>query len=163
MSSSASEPGRLDGVRKGRVATGVIGVLAGVGYTAMATDLPFGDMQQPGAAVFPVAVGVGCVLISLVTCAEAYFSGAAKGEFTLPPPAARRAFWGFLAAVVAYVLTVPFLGQYLAATLFVVAGIKVLGASLRTAILYGVALGLGLSFAFIELLGVRMPPGIVTP
>ncbi|MGH3660603.1 MAG: tripartite tricarboxylate transporter TctB family protein [Micromonosporaceae bacterium] len=163
MSSSASEPGRLDGVRKGRVVTGVIGVIAGLGYTVMATDLPFGDMQQPGAAVFPVAVGVGCVVISLATCAEAWFSGVVKGEVTLPPPAARRAFWGFLAAVAAYVLSVPFLGQYLAATLFMVTGIKVLGASLRTATLYGVALGLGLSFAFIELLGVRMPPGLLTP
>lgn len=67
-----------------------------------------------------------------------------------------------VAVILGYILMLPVLGQYIAAAGFGVLTVKAFGhySWIRAAI-YGVALSLGINLFFIELLGVRMPSGLM--
>ena len=58
--------------RKGYLVMGGGGLLAAAVYLGLAVQLPFGEMDQPGAAIFPVVVGVILTLASLATLREGW-------------------------------------------------------------------------------------------
>ncbi|WP_324276723.1 tripartite tricarboxylate transporter TctB family protein [Blastococcus brunescens] len=68
------------------------------------------------------------------------------------------------AGLVAFVALYQFLGQYVGASLFMIFALSVLGnRSWPRNVLYGLAIGLGISAFFMELLGVRLPMGVTGP
>ncbi|MBF8185012.1 tripartite tricarboxylate transporter TctB family protein [Nonomuraea sp. K274] len=150
----------LDGVRRGRMIVGAVMFAVGAVYTAHAFTLPMGTTAQPGAAMYPIIVGAGCLVISVLTMAEARFTTKVTGEYERAAPGRGRFVLGLGGIIVVYLLLLPLIGQYLAAALFGAAAVGVLGTRpWWKAVLHGVLLGLIISYVFLELLGVRLPAG----
>lgn len=162
--SSGSEARRsLDGKRRGRLVAGAIGFLLGLAYTAYAfLELPMGTMDQPGAGVFPVIVGLGCIVASILTCLEAGLTTAVSGAVELPEGDRRRRLVILVLATLGYVVALPLLGQYVSSVVFAVVVVRALGSqSILRSLAYGTPLAVGLSYLFLDVLGVRMPTGIL--
>ena len=58
--------------RNAYLVMGGIGLVLAAGYLGMSFQLPFGQIDQPGAALFPVIVGVILMLDSLTTMWEGW-------------------------------------------------------------------------------------------
>ena len=65
--------------RSAYLATGGLGILLSAGYLAMATQLPLGEMDAPGAGLFPVLVGAIMCFASLTTVWEGWQTPRADG------------------------------------------------------------------------------------
>jgi putative tricarboxylic transport membrane protein len=136
-------------------------VVVAAGYLLAALDLERGTLASSGPGFFPVIVGVAFLVISVLTVVETIRSAPDDGD-VLPPAEQRRTVALFLVLTAGYVLLLPSLGQYLAASIFVVLVLKLLG--VRTwihAVGFGVVIAVLVSGFFIELLGVRMPEGLL--
>jgi putative tricarboxylic transport membrane protein len=155
----------LDGKRKGRMIAGGLGLLFGLWFTWYTwTNVPMGTQDRPGAGVFPLVVGIGLVLVSLMTIVEAWRTAAVAGEVGFPTGEKRRTLLLLAAAFVAFVALYQFLGQYVASSLFMIAALAILGTrSWVRNVLYGLAIGVTISFVFVELLGVNLPMGVLGP
>lgn len=150
-----------DPQRRGRMIFGAVSLMVAVGYLLEALDMPRGSTEHPGPGLWPIAVGTAWIVISLLVIAEAAVSSAVGGEIELPTGRERRNVLAFLGATVAFVVLLPMLGQYIAASLYAVAVIKLLSTlSWARAVAYGVLLGGGISFAFITLMQIRLPVGL---
>jgi putative tricarboxylic transport membrane protein len=150
-----------DPQRRGRMLFGGASLMVAVGYLVEALGMPRGTAEHPGPGQWPIAVGVAWIVISLLVIAEAAVSSDVGGEIELPSGRERRNVLAFLAVTVVFVVVLPFLGQYIAASLYAVAIIKLLSSlSWPRAVAYGVALGAGISFAFITVLQIRLPVGL---
>jgi putative tricarboxylic transport membrane protein len=140
---------------------GAVSLMVAVGYLVEALGMPRGTSQHPGPGQWPLAVGVAWIVISILVIAEAAISTEIGGEIELPTGRERRNVLIFLAVTVAFVVVLPVLGQYIAASLYAVAVVKLLSTvSWARAVAYGVLLGAGISFAFITLLQIRLPIGL---
>ena len=150
-----------DPQRRGRMILGAVSLMISVGYLMEAVGMPRGSAGQPGPGLWPVAVGIAWIVISVLVVAEAALSSEVSGEVEIPTGQERRNVLLFLAATLGFVVLLPLLGQYIAASLYAVAVIKLLSPLtwLRAAA-YGVLLGAGLSWAFIGILQIRLPVGI---
>jgi len=136
-------------------------LLIAVGYLVEALGMPRGTSEHPGPGVWPLAVGVAWIVISILVIAEAVVLREIGGEIELPTGRERRNVLIFLAVTVAFVVVLPVLGQYIAASLYAVAVVKLLSTvSWARAVGYGVLLGAGISFVFITLLQIRLPIGL---
>ena len=136
-------------------------LLIAVGYLVEALGMPRGTSEHPGPGVWPLAVGVAWIVISILVIAEAVVLREIGGEIELPTGRERRNVLIFLAVTIAFVVVLPVLGQYIAASLYAVAVVKLLSTvSWARAVAYGVLLGAGISFAFITLLQIRLPVGL---
>lgn len=146
--------------RTGRVVVGIVGFMVAVGYTLEARAMPMGTAEAPGPGAFPWIVGLVACVISLIVVAEAIWGDVVQGDVDLPSGRNARLVLGFAGATVAYVVALPFLGQYVAAVLYMTGLLKLLGPHRwpRT-IAYGVVSGVAVSWIFIGLLGIRMPTG----
>ncbi|WNV74171.1 tripartite tricarboxylate transporter TctB family protein [Geodermatophilus sp. DSM 44513] len=155
----------LDSKRRGRVIAGVLGLLLGAGFSWYTwSTLSFGTQDRPGAGVFPLVVGIGMVVVSVLTIAEALLTDQVSGDVRFPAGRQRRSVVLVSAALVAFVALYQFLGQYIASSLFVIAALAVLGTrSWPRNVLYGTAIGVAISAFFVELLGVRLPEGLLGP
>lgn len=148
----------LDAKRRGRAIAGVAGFLVAVAYLVQATTLPVGTLRDPGAAVFPLAVGAGFVVVSVLTVVEAWRAPGEDGELQLPKGRDLRRLLSLLGALVGYAVVLPVLGHLVASVLFAVVAIRVLSSvSLLRVALYGTALGVGIFSFFVAFLGVPMP------
>lgn len=155
-------PGRqLDQKSLGRLIVGVVGLAGSIGYLVMAIDMPTGSMDSPGPGMFPIGVGVLAVVVSLIVIGEGLLKSGPTGDVELPVRFERRQALYFLGTLVAYILLLPLLGQYVAASLYVIATLKLLGGlSWVRSILVGLAMGIGVSALFGEVLDVSLPSGI---
>jgi putative tricarboxylic transport membrane protein len=150
-----------DPQRRGRMIFGAVSLMVAVGYLVEALGMPRGTSQHPGPGQWPLAVGVAWIVISILVIAEAAISTEIGGEIELPTGRERRNVLIFLAVTVAFVVVLPVLGQYIAASLYAVAVVKLLSTvSWARAVGYGVLLGAGISFVFITLLQIRLPIGL---
>lgn len=150
--------------RTGRAAVGVIGLMAAIGYTIEATGMPLGTQGAPGPAMFPIVVGVAAAIISVVVVVEALKRPAVEEDIDIPSGTQRRNVLGFAGATVLLVVLLPVLGQYIAASLYATAMVKVLSPHgwLRS-VAYGVLTGVAISWIFIEMFSVRLPTGLLGP
>ncbi len=155
----------LDSKRKGRLVAGVLGLALGAWFSWYTwSAVPMGTQDRPGAGVFPLVVGIGMVVVSVLTIVEAWLTDAVSGEIRLPTGEKRRTVLLLAAAVVAFVALYPFLGQYLASSLFMIVALSVLGTrSWARNVVYGTAIGVAISTFFIEVLEVRLPLGLLGP
>ncbi|TFV64747.1 tripartite tricarboxylate transporter TctB family protein [Geodermatophilus sp. DF01-2] len=155
----------LDSKRRGRIIAGTLGLLLGVWFSWYTwVNVPFGTQERPGAGVFPLFVGLLMIAVSLLTIAEAWFTDQVSGEINFPKGEKLRT---VLLMAVALILLITFyqpLGQYVASVLFMIAALFVLGTrSWVRNVVYGTAIGVGISAFFVELLGVRLPMGLLGP
>jgi putative tricarboxylic transport membrane protein len=157
----AGPRGGLDQRRKARLIVGIIALVLSCGYLAQAIAMPQGTITSPGPGMFPVGVGVIAVATSLIVMGESLFTGHNAGAVDLPSGHQRRQAITFMITLVVFILILPVVGQYIAASVYVVASLRFMGGLswLRSAV-YGVAIGAGVSLLFIEFLSIRMPSGM---
>ncbi|MFD5225984.1 tripartite tricarboxylate transporter TctB family protein [Microbacterium sp. NPDC058342] len=154
--------GRWDQKRTGRAVIGLVGVAVSGGYLSVALGMPMGGAGTPGPGRFPMIVGIAAIIISLLVIGEAVLSSAGGGEIELPKGREAKNVIGFAVLTIAFILLLPLLGQYIGATLYFMAMIWFLGRiAWWKVMLYGLIAGIGTSFVFIELLGVRLPAGVI--
>lgn len=132
-------------------------------YLAMAFRLPFGQMDRPGAAIFPVIVGAIFALGSFAAVLEGWNMDRAE-RVDLPSDDGVKQIAGLLASLFAYFMLLPWLGQLLASFLFCMALMRMLSnVSWPRIISYSALLSAAVYVVFIELLKVPMPRGILAP
>ena len=148
----------------------VIGVLALLLSAVYAVDawqtLSMGRWHKPGAAIFPIAVGL-LLAISAVSVLSERHGGAddpLPATFSLPGGADLRRLLLVLAAFAIYFLAMPLLGNMIASALFLLATMWLLsddpGKSVVRLALYAVAMALSFEMFFVRLLKVQMPAGV---
>lgn len=151
-------------MRTAHLAFGGLGLLLAVGYLGLSLKLPFGALDQPGAAVFPIVVGGVLILASLVTLWQGWhFDKSVLVE--LPVGADRKRVLSLIGLLVGYFAALPWLGQIISSTLFLVLLIRVLSElSWPRIVLCSLAMSLVLYAVFVLLLKVPMPHGtLFTP
>lgn len=150
-----------DPQRRGRIVLGAIGLVAAIGYTVESFLIPVGELAQPGPGLFPRGVGIAFAVISAALMVESAFGANAGGPVEVPRGDQLRLVALFGGCTVGFALLLPLLGQYVAATLYLIAMLRVLSELAWWRVLaYGVALGVGVSAFFIEVLVIRLPEGI---
>lgn len=147
--------------RTGYIWTGGAGLLFAAGYLGLALKLPFGQMDQTGAAVFPVIVG----LIMIVASVAAVWEGlkmAPSEQIDVPVGAGRWRVLGLVALMLGYFIAMPWLGQISSSVLFCALLMRMLSELgwLRIAV-YSLLISAALYGVFVLLLKVPMPRGVL--
>ena len=146
--------------RKGYLVMGGGGLLTAAVYLGLSFRLPFGEMDQPGAAIFPVLVGIVLVVASLTTLWEGWRMDRAE-EVDLPGGADIRRLLILIGLLLGYFLALPWLGQIVSSLLFCMLLIRVLSHLGWTRIVaYSLTISISLYAVFVILLKVPMPRGI---
>jgi hypothetical protein len=148
----------------------IVGVLALLLAAVYAVDawqtLSMGRWHKPGAAIFPIALGL-LLAISAISVLLERHGGAndpMPATFALPAGADLRRLLTVMAAFALYFLTMPLLGNLIASALFLLAAMWLLsddpGKSVLRLALYAVAMALVFQVFFVRLLKVQMPAGV---
>ena len=147
--------------RKGHFAIGGIGLLFSASYLGISFQLPFGQMDQPGAALFPVIAGVLFMIGSITTLWEA-FLGDKTEQVALPTGTDLRRLLILIALLLGYFLVLPSLGQILSSLLFCILLIHLLSdLSWIRILLYSMIVSSLLYVVFVFFLKVPMPRGMM--
>lgn len=147
--------------RKGYLVIGAGGLILSAGYLGMAVQLPFGEIARPGASVFPIMVGVMLALTSLATVWEGWRTNIGE-QVEFPAGQDRKRLLTLIGALFLYILVLPWLGQILASTLFLILLMRVLSeVGWPRVIAYSLVISISLYVVFVRLLKVPMPRGIV--
>jgi putative tricarboxylic transport membrane protein len=143
--------------RTAYLTTGAIGLLLSAGYLAMAMQLPLGELDAPGAGLFPVLVGAIMCFASVATIWEGWKTIPCEG-IELPTGQDRTRLFKLIALLALYFTAIPWLGYSLGSWVFALLLMRLLSTlswvrcSLYAAIMVGV-----IYFCFIYLLKVPMP------
>jgi hypothetical protein len=146
---------------------GVLALLLSAVYTVDAWQtLSIGRWHKPGAAIFPIAVGL-LLAISAISVLLERHGGAddpMPATFSLPSGDDLRRLLRVLAAFAIYFLAMPLLGNMIASALFLWATMWLLSddpnkSMVRLAI-YAVVSALAFEWFFVRLLKVQMPAGL---
>ena len=143
--------------RTAYLSTGGLGLLLSAGYLAMATQLPLGEMDAPGAGLFPVLVGAIMCFASLATVWEGWKTMHSDG-IELPVGEDLSRLFKLIVLLALYFTAMPWLGYSLSSWAFALLLMRLLStlswwrcgayAALMTGVIY---------FCFIYLLKVPMP------
>lgn len=147
---------------KGYIGAGIVGVLLSSGYLHMTLELPMGEMDQPGAGVFPVLVAA----ILFVTSVSALWEGWQRREnspaLDLPKGSDRIRLLKMIGLLLIYFLAIPWAGFSLSSILFCILLIRLLSTlSWKQSGLYAFLMTAILHLIFITALKVPMPAGIL--
>jgi len=149
----------------------IIGVLALLLAAVYAVDawqtLSMGRWHKPGAAIFPIALGLLLAIAAISVLLEKH-GGAddpMPATFSLPAGADLRRLLKVMAAFALYFLAMPLLGNLIASALFLLAAMWLLSddpnkSAMRLS-LYAVAMALMFEVFFVRLLKVQMPAGVL--
>ena len=155
------------GLQRARRLIGLLALLLAAGYTVDAWQtLSVGRWHKPGAAIFPIAVGL-LLAISAISVLLEKHGGAddpMPATFSLPAGADLRRLLKVLAAFAIYFLAMPLLGNMIASALFLLASMWLLSddpqRSVKRLAIYAVVIALSFQFFFVRLLKVQMPAGL---
>jgi putative tricarboxylic transport membrane protein len=146
---------------KGYLIIGGIGLVFSAGYLGMSFQFPFGQLDQPGAGVFPVIVAVILILACLTTLWEGWQMDKAV-QVDLPDGTDRKRLLSLIGLLFGYILMLPWLGQIIVSMLFCVLLLRVLSDLGWLRILaYSLVMSIALYAAFVILLKVPMPRGML--
>ncbi len=141
---------------------GGIGLVLAVGYLWMSFKLPFGKLDQPGAALFPVVCGAVWAAASLITLWEGWKMNRAEH---IEMPAAgpdRKRLLSTIGLLLGYFLLLPLLGQIVTSTLFCTLLFRVLSKiSWLRVVVYSLIMSVALNFVFIFTFKIPMPRGLL--
>lgn len=134
-------------------------VLAAV-YLGLSFRLPFGQLDRPGAAVFPVVVGCIFAVASLATIWEGWRMERSD-PIDLPAGADRWRLLGLIGLLFGFFLVLPWLGQIVSGAIFSLLLMRLLSTLgwLRIAV-YAIVLSVCVDLIFAYLLKVPLPRGI---
>lgn len=154
----------MDGKRRGRLAFGLGGVAISAFYLPVAWGYGIGTRAQPGPGLFPVIAGAVLLLLSVGVCVEAWSrtrSIAIAGRLELPSGEGLRKILGTVGGLVAYMVLAPFLGSYIAASIFMTIAVKFTTTfSWLRCTVQGVLLAVLICGFFREILAVRLSTGL---
>jgi putative tricarboxylic transport membrane protein len=141
--------------------TGGIGLVFSLGYLWMSIQFPLGEMDQPGAGVWPVIVATGMIVASLITLWEGLQMSKAE-KVDLPDVTDRKRILSMVGVLFCYILILPWLGQMITSLLFFILILRILSNLQWLRIfLYSLLMSTTLYVVFITLLSVPMPRGIL--
>lgn len=127
-------------------------------YTWMAFDMPGGSFSSPGAGTWPRIVGTAWIVISLIALFESLKAVRVSPQDLLPTGDTAKRVLTFFGMTIVYVLSIPFVGIYIANTVYAVCSIKFLKSTWNIkATLIGALLAIAISLTFVEVLEVRLP------
>ncbi len=160
-------PARSFGLPPARRFTGLLALLLAAVYVVDAWQtLSMGRWHRPGAAIFPIAVGL-LLAVSAISVLLEKHRGAADpmpATFSLPAGSDLRRLLMVLAAFAIYFLAMPVIGNMIASALFLFAAMWLLsddpGKSAPRLALYAVVIALCFEVFFVRLLKVQMPAGV---
>ena len=160
-------PGRSLSLASARRITALIALLLSGFYVSNAWQtLSFGRWHKPGAAIFPVALGLLLAMSALAVLFErrGEDNGAQPATLTLPAGADLRRLLLLLGAFALYFLAMPVIGNMVASALFLFASMWLLSddparSILRIAI-YAIVIAAAFELFFVRLLQVQMPGGV---
>jgi len=146
---------------------GVLALLLSAVYTVDAWQtLSIGRWHKPGAAIFPIAVGL-LLAISAISVLLERHGGAddpMPATFSLPSGDDLRRLLRVLAAFAIYFLAMPLLGNMIASALFLGATMWLLSDDPNKSMVrlasYAVVSALAFEWFFVRLLKVQMPAGL---
>jgi putative tricarboxylic transport membrane protein len=147
--------------RKGYLVIGTGGLVLSAGYLGASVKLPFGELARPGAGVFPILVGVLLAFASLSTLWEGWRTPVVE-QVEFPAGRDRLRLLVLVGALFVYILALPWMGQIIASSLFLILLMRVLSdAGWPRVIAYALMISGTLYAVFVRLLNVPMPRGIV--
>ena len=151
----------------------IVGVLALLLAAVYAVDawqtLSMGRWHKPGAAIFPIALGLLLAISAISVLLERHggTDDPMPATFSLPLGTDLRRLLSVMAAFAIYFLTMPLLGNLIASALFLLATMWLLSdnpdKSIARLSLYAVAMALMFEVFFVRLLKVQMPTGVLKP
>jgi hypothetical protein len=147
--------------RLGYFVTGAVGLVLSAIYLFLSRDYSFGEMDQPGARVWPTVVGLMMVVSSGFVLWEGWRMSPTE-TFEMPSgPGAKRVVL-MIVLMVAYFASMEFLGQLIASALFCVFFMRLVS-PLTWPKLVAASLGisLGLYVIFVVVLKIPMPKGVL--
>ncbi len=140
---------------------GCVGSLVATGYLAMALDLPFGRLDQPGAALFPMVAAATLIVASLIAILEGWQLDP-ELRIDLPQSADRNRLLCLVGLLFGYFVALPLLGQLISSAIFCLLLMRVLsGLSWPRVAIYSLAMSAVLYVAFVTLLKVPLPRGLL--
>ena len=151
-------------VAKGRAYLAIGGgcVLLSIAYLALALRLPFGEMDAPGAGLFPLVAGGVLLATSLAAMCEGWRMPAER--VAMPRGVALRRVSTVFFLLLGYVVVLPLLGQALTAFLFCALLVRLLSTlPWPRVLLLAAAMSASLYLAFVTLLQVPLPRGLLLP
>ncbi|MDO9024280.1 tripartite tricarboxylate transporter TctB family protein [Zwartia sp.] len=154
----------MRGVSKshGYIGAGLFGVMLSAGYLRMTLDLPMGEMDQPGAGVFPLLITGILFFASLSAIWEGWRNRKTNSQLDLPVGEDRLRLLKLIALLTLYFLAIPWLSFSVSSVVFCTLLIRLLSdltwarASLYALIMSGI-----IYLIFIFLLKVPMPGGVL--
>lgn len=161
---------RTFGLPPARRIVGVIALLLAAVYAVDAWQtLSMGRWHKPGAAIFPIALGLLLAIAAISVLLERH--GGANdpmpATFSLPAGADLRRLLMVMGAFALYFLAMPLLGNLIASALFLLATMWLLSddadKSLLRLSLYAIVMAVMFEVLFVRLLKVQMPAGILKP
>jgi hypothetical protein len=160
-------PARSFPLPRARRVTALLALLLAAAYVTNAWQtLSLGRWHKPGAAIFPIAVGI-LLAISAVSVLLERHGGAGQDEpatFSLPAGADLRRLLLLLAAFAIYFLVMPMIGNMVASALFLLASMWLLSDDPQRSVVrlavYAVAIAVSFELFFVRLLKVQMPAGV---
>ena len=160
-------PTRSFGLPPARRIVGVLALLLAAAYTVDAWQtLSVGRWHKPGAAIFPIAVGV-LLAISAISVLLEKHGGAddpMPATFALPAGPDLRRLLRVLAAFAIYFVAMPVIGNMIASALFLLAAMWLLSDDPNKSIvrlaIYAAVFALSFEVFFVRLLKVQMPAGL---
>lgn len=154
----------MQGVSKshGYMGAGMVGVLLSAGYLHMTLDLPMGEMDQPGAGVFPLLVAGVLFCASASAIWEGWRSRKVNTRLDLPEGADRVRLLKLIGLLAIYFLAIPWLSFSLSSVIFCTLLIRLLSdLTWMRAGLYALIMSGVVYLIFISLLKVPMPVGVL--
>ncbi|GGE46121.1 hypothetical protein GCM10011360_36770 [Primorskyibacter flagellatus] len=147
---------------KARIVTGVIAFVVGGIYLWQALDLPVGEMGAPGPALFPLFIAALIFIAAVITLADGYAMLSQDETFYLPAGKPLRQCIAVFGALLFLAVTLPFLGRIISpfVTIFIVLA-SLSGMPWWKQFLWSAGLTLFAWLAFVKLLGVPLPRGIL--
>ena len=147
---------------EGYMGAGMIGILLSAGYLHMTLDLPMGEMDQPGAGVFPLLLaGVLCVA-SLSALWEGWQTRSTHVALDLPRGSDRTRLLKLICLLLVYFLAIPWAGFALSSIVFCALMIRLLSTlTWRRSLTYSLAMTAAIYIIFIAVLKVPMPLGVL--
>lgn len=150
---------RLPAKNRGRIVVAGIGLLVAADYTVASYKVGLGTLADTQSGMFPLLVGVAWMIVSILTAVEALKHQ--YGDEPIGVPRDRlRVVLLFAGMLVAMMLLLPVLGQYITAALFGAGAVRLLSnTSWPISLTSGAVVGVALSYLFIGPLGVILPTG----
>jgi putative tricarboxylic transport membrane protein len=146
---------------KGYLVIGSVGLVFSAGYLGMSIAFPLGELDQPGAGVFPLIVGAGMILASLTTLWEGWQMDKAA-QVDLLAGTDRKRLFSLIGLLFGYIVMLPWLGMIIVNMLLCFLLLRILS-DLGWLRIFSYSLVISTVFyvVFVTLLKVPMPRGML--